>query len=484
MAELKIPIDLKLSIQHESLLRKYTIVFFTMYFFPLTILFFLFHNADISSSAFLREYGIEIDKNLVDVLFLLFLLSSAVSFLWGRRIFLIFLKITKKAEEISKGDLSQRLDVQGDKEIVELARSFNAITRKLEENIERLKMSKRMVQEVLYRISTGMADPTKSTQTFLKLILETTMSAVDSYRGALILLGEDDLSLYVQCSQGYTEEELRKKTQPGSEAELVIRSSRPVIVPGVGKDIETSICVPLKHKEKTVGVLSFSGKIGEADFSQDDIMLLSNIATQTAVAIINERLNLDAEQTYKQTVSALAVAVEARDAYSRGHSDRVSKYAVMVAKKIGLNEEAISMIQDAAELHDVGKIGIEDEVLRKAGRLTQDEMRIMRKHPEIGESIVKPIRSLANLCDLIRHHHEFLDGTGYPDGLKADEVNTGARILAVADAYDAMTTDRPYRKALTQEEAIAELRKFAPAHYDEKIVEAFVDGLSKKSDSV
>ena len=226
--------------------------------------------------------------------------------------------------------------------------------------------------------------------------------------------------------------------------------------------------------------MSFSGKIGEADFTQDDAMLLSNIATQTAVAIINERLNSDAEQTYKQTVSALALAVEARDSYSRGHSDRVAKYAVMVAKRMNLDEKAIMTIQDAAELHDVGKIGIEDEILRKTDRLDQEEMKIMVKHPVIGESIVKPIHSLSNLCDLIRHHHEFLDGSGYPDGLKADEICVGARILAIVDAFDAMTSDRPYRKAKTIEEATIELRKFSHSHYDEKIVEIFVDALLKK----
>jgi HD-GYP domain-containing protein (c-di-GMP phosphodiesterase class II) len=197
------------------------------------------------------------------------------------------------------------------------------------------------------------------------------------------------------------------------------------------------------------------------------------------VAIVNERLNSDAEQTYKQTVSALAVAVEARDTYSRGHSDRVAKYAMMVAHTMSLEEKTMIMIQDAAELHDVGKIGIEDELLRKIGMLDEEEMKIMRKHPVIGESIVKPIHSLSNLCDVIRHHHEFLDGTGYPDGLKGDEVSVGARILAIVDAFDAMTTDRPYRKAKTHEEAFAELRRFSGTHYDDRIVESFIKVLSE-----
>ncbi|MGE5280137.1 MAG: HD domain-containing phosphohydrolase [Deltaproteobacteria bacterium] len=476
----KAPFELKLSIQHESLLRKFTIVFFTLYFFPLAVLFFLIHNATIGSSPFLSEYGIEVDNGLVDRLFLFFLISSLVSFLWGRRIFSVFFKIARQAEDISRGNLGERMDVHGDKEIVELARSFNSITHRLEENIERLKMSKRMVLEVLYRISTGMADPAKSMKTFLRLILETTMNALDSYRGTLLLVGVEDPSLYVECSQGFSEEELTKKIAAGSEETLVVQNGRPIVIPGAAGKTETSVCVPLKHKEKTIGVFSLSGKVGEGDFSQDDIYLLANIATQTAVAIVNERLNLDAEQTYKQTVSALALAVEARDTYSRGHSDRVSRYAVMTARHIGLDPEVIQRIQDAAELHDVGKIGIEDEILRKPGPLTPDEARIMRKHPEIGESIVKPIHSLSNLCDLIRHHHEFLDGSGYPDGLKGEKIGAGVRILTIADAYDAMTSDRPYRKAKTHEEAVAELRKCAPSHYDEKLVDAFIAAFAKE----
>jgi len=483
MAKFKFPFGFKLSVKHESLLRKFTIVFFTLYFLPLMIMFFLVHNVEIDSTGFAEEFGFELDKNVFDRLFMLFLISALVTFYWGKRIFGSLVHMTQKAEEIAKGELGKRIDGQGDKEIIELARSFNDITRKLEENLERLKMSKKTVQEVLYRISTGMADATKNMETFLRLILDTTMSAVDARRGALVMLTEDDSSLYIRCSRGYSEEALKKKIKVDSEEGWVIKSAKPVIVPRVGEETEPAICVPLKYKERTIGAISFSGRIGDVDFSQDDAMLLSNIASQTAVAIANERLNLDAEQTYKQTISALALAVEARDAYSRGHSDRVSKYAVKIAKKIGLDEKIINNIQDAAELHDVGKIGIEDEILRKAGTLTPEETKIMRNHPVIGESIVRPIRSLVNLCDLIRHHHEFLDGSGYPDGLKAEELSLGARVLAVADAFDAMTTDRPYRKARTFQEAIAELRKFANSHYDPKVIDVFAGLLQEKKEN-
>jgi HD-GYP domain-containing protein (c-di-GMP phosphodiesterase class II) len=234
------------------------------------------------------------------------------------------------------------------------------------------------------------------------------------------------------------------------------------------------LAVPLMFQEKVVGVLVVSGKAVGDNFGEDELLIVSNLASQTAVAVENERLNQDAEETYLQTISALAIAVEARDTYSRGHLDRVSEYAVRIANKLGLDEHLIKDIKDAAELHDVGKIGISDDILKKASSLTGEEARIMNKHPIIGEAIIKPVRRLSSLCDIVRHHHEWIDGSGYPDGLKGDEISIGAKILCVIDSFDAMTTDRPYRKALSLNEAKAELKRYVGIRYDPKVVEVFL----------
>jgi len=217
-----------------------------------------------------------------------------------------------------------------------------------------------------------------------------------------------------------------------------------------------------------------SGKLGGGNFGEDELFIVSNLASQTAIAVENERLHQDAEGTYLETISALAIAVEARDHYSRGHLDRVSQYAVRTAQKLGLDEQIIKDIKDAAELHDIGKIGISDDILKKESALTEDEARIMNKHPIIGEAIIKPVRRLSSLCDIVRHHHEWLDGTGYPDRLEGGEISIGAKILCVVDAFDAMTTNRPYRKALSIEEAKRELKNYAGIRYDVKVVEAFL----------
>jgi len=150
----------------------------------------------------------------------------------------------------------------------------------------------------------------------------------------------------------------------------------------------------------------------------------------------------------------------------------------MIARKLGLDAQDIQTLRDAARLHDLGKIGIPDEVLQKNGVLNEQEWILMRKHPEIGESIIKPIRSLNHLCDVVRHHHEKLDGTGYPDGLQGDAISSLARIATIADIFDALTSERPYRDGMSPAQACDELRKMG-GKIDQDIVEAFAEALSE-----
>ena len=298
-----------------------------------------------------------------------------------------------------------------------------------------------------------------------------------------MLLDEEKQELYVKSASGFDESVKNLRVAVGEEAPgWVAKSKKPLLVPELHKT-DTSqtgpftpplLCAPMLYKDKLIGVLVVAGKITGGNFEYDEQIIISNLASQTAVAVENDRLHLDAERTYIETISALAMAVEARDLYSRGHSDRVSDKAVKVAEKLGLDTELIEDIREAAELHDVGKIGLSDDILKKSDFLDEDETRIMHNHPVTGEGIIKPVRSLARLCSIVRHHHEWLDGSGYPDKLKGDQIPLGAKILAVTDSYDAMTTDRPYRKALSIAEAKEELKKYIDIRYDRKVVEAFL----------
>ena len=180
------------------------------------------------------------------------------------------------------------------------------------------------------------------------------------------------------------------------------------------------------------------------------------------------------QDTYLMTIEALAAAVEARDPYTHGHTRRVEDYALIMANALGCSEVEINALRRASVLHDIGKIGIEDAILRKQARLEPDEALRMQKHPVIGVDMLKGIDFLDPVLPLIRHHHERWDGNGYPDELRTDEIPLGARILAVADAVDAMTSDRPYRAARTFYYAKTEILKGSATHFDPEVVTAFI----------
>jgi len=186
--------------------------------------------------------------------------------------------------------------------------------------------------------------------------------------------------------------------------------------------------------------------------------------------------NAELRTAYVQTIRALAEAVDAKDAYTRGHSERVGVYASRIARELGLRKEMIERVYIAGLLHDVGKIGVPDHIITKPDRLTPDEYREIQKHPEIGARILEPVEFLRNVVPCVRHHHEWYDGceAGYPQRLRGDQIPLPSRIILVADTVEAMTSDRPYRKALPLETVLSELHKYSGSQFDPNAVEAFL----------
>ncbi len=180
------------------------------------------------------------------------------------------------------------------------------------------------------------------------------------------------------------------------------------------------------------------------------------------------------------TVSALSQAIDAKDGYTRGHADRVSRVAGAIARELGLPESGIEQIELAGMLHDIGKIGVEDRILMKPARLDDDEQDAMQRHPIYGASILEPSKQLRPLVPIVLHHHEHYDGSGYPEGLVGEEIPIASRILLVADAYEAMTSDRIYRKAIGHEGALQQLNKYKGVQFDPKVVRAFEQVLEKR----
>ncbi|MCK8114570.1 HD-GYP domain-containing protein [Anaerosoma tenue] len=191
------------------------------------------------------------------------------------------------------------------------------------------------------------------------------------------------------------------------------------------------------------------------------------------------RVYVELTEAYTSTVRSLVTAIEAKDPYTRGHSERVAEYARMLAERIGMPRTEIDLIERAALLHDVGKIGISLDTLVSPEKLTPDEVNAIRQHPALGSDLVSDVEFLSDIVDIVRHHHERCDGTGYPDGLVGERISVPARILAVADAYDAMTSDRAYRPRMTDKQAREELQRVADSQLDGEIVRQFTDMLSE-----
>lgn len=235
-----------------------------------------------------------------------------------------------------------------------------------------------------------------------------------------------------------------------------------------------SIEVVLRSRDRVIGMLDLARSDEQPPFDAAERHLIEVFASQIAAALDNARLYRALKDQHEQMIAALAGAIEARDAYTYGHSRQVTRYAVRLAMELGLNEAEIERIRYAGLLHDIGKIGVRDDVLLKAGPLSAAELIQMRQHPQIGVRILEQIRGLRDVLPIIAAHHERVDGNGYPLGLRGDEIPLGARILAVADTFEALTADRAYRAALEPEQALHVLLQGRGTQWDAAVVDTFV----------
>ncbi|NMD10490.1 MAG: HD domain-containing protein, partial [Acidobacteria bacterium] len=246
-------------------------------------------------------------------------------------------------------------------------------------------------------------------------------------------------------------------------------------LPGEVSALRAEVILPIFVKGELDGILFLGEKRSEERYDRNDFSVLATLADEAGIAMENAKLYGSVKRTYFETVQALSLAIEANDEYTRGHSDRVTKIAVKIAKRIRLTRERIDTLKFAGILHDIGKIGVIKEVLHKPTKLSDLEFALIKNHPVVGEEIIKPVAFLDKIRPVIRHHHERFDGSGYPDGLRGKDIPFLSRIITVADAYDAMTSHRPYRSALSHETAVAEITKYAGTQFDPEIVQAFLE---------
>lgn len=303
--------------------------------------------------------------------------------------------------------------------------------------------------------------------------------------GHLLLLDEEKNELVVEYSQGMPEKRTTgKRSIPVGQgiAGWVAEQHKPLLVEdfssqdiysptsSIGYERRTAISAPIMIRDELIGVISLINRKNMMPFTEEERTLLATIASETAMAIHNALLLEKIQRSYFSMVQSLIVAVESKDMYTRGHSERVTQYSLLIGEQMGLNMEQLEVVQQAAVLHDIGKITIELSILNKPTALDQEEYLKIQDHPLIGYRILEPIEFDEKIKKCVLQHHERPDGKGYPNQASGDELLFESKILAAADAFDAMTTKRPYRDPMNISDALREMEKCAGTQFDPDIV--------------
>ncbi len=243
---------------------------------------------------------------------------------------------------------------------------------------------------------------------------------------------------------------------------------------GMEEQKDPFIAIPLKLKDKPFGVLNLHLSREKESFTDYDLKFLTLLAGETAITLENIKLYESLENFYLEMVQTLARVIDAKDSYTGDHAGRARMKARRLAEELNMPAQMLRYVEYAALLHDIGKIGIDGGILSKPGKLTTEEYDEIKKHPAIGYQILSPIHFLGPVAQMVLYHQEWFNGMGYPEGLKGEEIPLGARIVATIDAWDAMRSDRPYRKALSREIAESELTKGSNRQFDPDVVKAFL----------
>jgi putative nucleotidyltransferase with HDIG domain len=326
----------------------------------------------------------------------------------------------------------------------------------------------------------------------LRVAFDKVLETMGAGAGGIYLLDERARRLtakfYRGVSPDFVEETIRWDE---SLATRVLRAGQAIVVEDISKEpslarvaangegLRSYISVPLKSNGRILGVMDVITRQPRQIASRDK-ELLTSIGNQIGVAMDKARLFEELQESFVGIIAALATTIDAKDPYTRGHSERVAQYASGIARELGLEPCEVKTIHYAGLLHDIGKIGISERTLLKPDALDTEEWDVMKAHPIIGAMILEPIPHIQEIVPLVYHHHERYDGMGYPDGLAGEEIPLGARILAVADAFEAMTSRRPYRPALSHAQAIALLQDGIGKQWDAEVVEALLRSLKSE----
>jgi len=408
-----------------------------------------------------------------------------------------FVEVLKMSTQINSEYLMETLRL--------LAKSFQAET-KAEEQIEMVSTELAQTYEelvLLHKLSTNMK-VTEADSNFLQMACDS-LTEIVSVEGIVILLErsiDGGKKLVVAAGSGLIDinermagilhSRLQDEINSGKEALLDSEVDSPFKYEWQD-NVKSIIAAPLYSTEKSeshlgertrksgyiIGMMVAVNRIDKEDFDSTDVKLFNSVANSCAVFIENGRLFKDLEELFIGSLKALTRSIDAKDKYTRGHSERVAFIARWIAERYSeqqpLEEEQIHRIYLAGLLHDVGKIGIDEALLRKEGKLTEEEMECIRKHPSIGAGILREMKQMREIVPGVLYHHERMDGKGYPNGLSGDEIPFISKIVGLADSFDAITSKRTYRSARTIEQALEEIEKGLGTQFDEKIGRVFIN---------
>jgi putative nucleotidyltransferase with HDIG domain len=403
-----------------------------------------------------------------------------------REIYLMNEKLEEQLREI------ENLNINLEERIEEIEGANHKITGLAADLEEKNSNLEKAVAKLSTLHKVGLAiNSTMEMNRLFDLIVKITTETLHAQIGYIVLTDREKRVLKVTTLHGHdvtiSPEGTELPMRPSNVSTWVIRNRKPLLITDInetpefdrfsslGYERKTLICAPLMTKDEIIGTITVVNKRDNSVYNKEELELLNTIAAQASIAINNAKLYDEQQKIYMNTVHALVSAIEASDSYTRGHSERVTRYSMELARKLNLTPERLKVIERAAILHDIGKIGIDMNLLHKTEELTPADVFDLQQHPVIGMNILLPIEFLHDVRICIGQHHERYDGKGYPYNVTADKLLLESRILAIADAFDAMTSDRPYRKALPPRKAMQELVDNAGTQFDPELVPHFIE---------
>ena len=477
----------KISIYEDAgLYTKFTLGAVFMFAVPLLLTIYILY-------ALLTKREIGNPANYVRLIVFWMVVSGIFGYTLIRRAANNILNVIRNAKDASEGRMTRDISTGlHDDELKDLARAFNKITADLEKKIAELENSRNLTKELFQKLGYAVTSG-QQLNAFLNIIIQSMAKVLKAETSFVALYDKRGTGLYVENYFGAQNNLSKNMKLPDDRGVigLAINNVKPIMLEKGGIKAlpedepliyDNIMCIPIVAGGKVIGLLGVINQEESEKYRSENLPLLENIANQTAISIRNFELNKDIEDSYYETLVSLARVIEAKDRYTRHHLEKVEQYVGMMADKLKLDDKSKKILKGSAALHDLGKVGIGDDILNKESTFTPEEYDVMKQHAIIGENILKPLRSMEKLSKVVRHHHEFYDGSGYPDGLKGEEIPLLSRILTIADIYEALITERPYKEAMTKEAAMNTIKSYSGNKLDPKLVDIFIDLVRSKED--